>query len=296
MEKPLQWDGTSKGSPLGNRIFMWLISHLGLAPAYLLLVLVSFYYALFDYKSKRALKSYWAHLDKKAGFMRLWKHFFRFGMSLLDRYFFLLKNKKTLSFRTINEEAIVAAIQQKKGVVLLSAHIGNWEIAGNLLFDRIETPINVTMVDAEKTKIKEVFSAAFANRRVNIIPIGNDGLSFILAIHRALSRGEIVCMHGDRMLGNKGAIVRFLGEPVEFPVGPFSIAAITGAPVIPIFALKKGLFSYEMKAAKPIYISNDPHADRTVSVACALENYVELLEQVVKENPYEWFNFYDFWK
>ena len=297
MDRPLQWDGTSKGSVPGSRIFMWLLRHGGLLPAYCLLVPVSLYYAFFDFKSIQALRLYWAHCGKKAGAMRLWRHFFRFGLSLLDRYMFLLKTKSPFSFTTINEQAITAAVNEGKGVILLSAHLGNWEIAGNLLYDRIETPINFTMIDSEKSEIKEVFGKAFVKRRVSIIPIGQDSMAFVMGVHEALRKGEIVCMHGDRMLGNKGMTTRFLGGAVEFPIGPFAIAAATGAPVIPIFAIKKGLWGrYEMKAYPPIMVSSDSHMDRNAVVSGALEGYVKLLEHVVKENPYEWFNFYDFWE
>jgi Predicted acyltransferase len=275
---------------------MWLIGHVGLLPAYFLLVPVSLYYALFDSKSIHALRLYWAHCGKKAGFVHLWRHFFWFGMSLLDRYLFLIKDNPPFTFTTVNEETITAAVGEGKGVILLSAHVGNWEIAGNLLFDRIHAPVNFTMVDAEKNEIREVFGKAFGGRRVTILPVGKDGMAFIMGVHDALRKGEIVCMHGDRMLGNKGLTTRFLGGPVEFPLGPFAIAAATGAPVIPIFAVKKSLWAYEMMAFRPIIVSSDSHADRNANATEALQKYVKLLEQVVKENPYEWFNFYDFWE
>jgi predicted LPLAT superfamily acyltransferase len=295
MHQPLQWDGTSKGSVPGNRIFMWLIGHVGLLPAYCLLIPVSLYYALFDFKSIRVLRLYWAHLGKKAGVTRLWRHFFRFGMSLLDRYMFLLKTKSPFSFRTINEQAITAAVGEGKGVILLSAHLGNWEIAGNLLFDRTHASVNFTMVDAEKSEIKGVFDKAIVKRRVAIIPIGRDSMAFIMSVRDALRRGEIVCMHGDRMFGSKGMKKEFLGGWVEFPLGPFAMAAITGAPIIPIFAVKKGLRTYEFKAGEMIAFPPDSLHDRDKLIEDAVEKYVKILEQAVKENPYEWFNFYDFW-
>lgn len=297
MDGPLEWDGASKGSVPGTMVFLWLIRHAGLLPAYCLLVAVSLYYALFDHTSIRALRLYWAHLGKKAGTLRLWRHFFRFGMSMLDRYVFLLQDNPPFAFTTINEETIAKAVAEKKGVILLSAHLGNWEIAGNLLSGRIGAPVNFAMVDAEKSEIKKAFASAFARRKVNILPVGQDTMAFVMGVHAALRKGEIVCLHGDRMLGAKGLPVRFLGGTVEFPFGPFAIAQATGAPVIPIFAVKKGLRGpYEMKAYTPIVVSADSRGDRDAGASGALDKYVKLLEQVVKENPYEWFNFYDFWK
>jgi predicted LPLAT superfamily acyltransferase len=71
---------------------------------------------------------------------------------------------------------------------------------------------------------------------------------------------------------------------------------LTGAPVIPIFTAKKGLRTYTIKAAQPIFVAGDAQTDRNAAIAQALGTFVKLLEEAVKENPYEWFNFYDFWQ
>jgi len=177
----------------------------------------------------------------------------------------------------------------------LSAHVGNWEIAGNLLHDRIQKPIHYTMLDDEKREIRNAFGKAFMNRRISIIPVNQEGMGFIVDILDALRKNEIVCMHGDRMFGKRGASVSFFNSHVTFPIGPFAIAAATDAPIIPIFTYKRGLWRYVFRAFDPIDV-NGHGEDRDSRIQEGQKKYVDSLELVAKENPYEWFNFYDFWE
>jgi predicted LPLAT superfamily acyltransferase len=295
MATPTQWDGQSKGSVLGTRIFLKLISVVGLYPAYCLLAPVSLYYVFREKESCRVIGYFRSRLGLPTNIFHLWRHFFSFGMSILDRYAFLSKSGSFFTMQIINEEAISQALSAGKGVILVGAHIGNWEIAGNLLQDRIQVPINYTMVDAEKPEISKAFGKAFDRRRATIIPINQDSMGLMLEILKALRGNEIVCMHGDRLFGGTGRTTQFLNRPVEFPIGPFAIAAATGAPVIPIFAVKKGLRTYEMKAFDPIEVTTTSERDKESCIGSALEQFVGILEQVSREHPYEWFNFYDFW-
>jgi predicted LPLAT superfamily acyltransferase len=291
MESSLQWDGKYKGSALGTRIFLKIVLLFGLFPAYCLLVPVSLFYVFREKKSRRAIAYFRSHLGLTTTFFHYWRHFFSFGMNILDRYAFFMQSKTPFAFTAINEDAIVNALAMGKGAILLSAHIGNWEIAGNLLHDGLEKPIHVAMIDAEKPEIRGIFAKALNQRKISIIPINQEGIGFMTEIVNALRKNEIICMHGDRMFGKKGDAVLFFNAPVMFPRGPFAIAAATGAPIIPIFTYKKGLRQYIFHTFDRIDLKEPEDSLLTEG----REKYVHFLEQVVKENPYEWFNFYDFW-
>ena len=205
MQNSAQWDGRSKGSVFGTLIFLKIISTIGLFPAYCLLTLVSCYYVFKDRKSVRALRDFRSRLGLPTSFCHLWQHFFSFGMNIVDRYAFLSRKKTPFIIRAINEATIIDVLKNGKGALLLSAHIGNWELAGNLLYDRIGVPINYAMVDAEKPEIRKAFAGALARRRISVIPINQDGVGLMLRMLAALRGNEIVCMHGDRMFGRKFA-------------------------------------------------------------------------------------------
>jgi|WetSurMetagenome_2_1015567.scaffolds.fasta_scaffold00185_24 predicted LPLAT superfamily acyltransferase len=290
------WDGTSRGSATGTGIFVKLVSLFGVAPAYALLVFVSLYYALFDKKSAAAVRALRSHLGMGDSLAHRFGHCFSFGMSLIDKYAFLSGRTNFFRFESHREDFITAALAQGRGAILLGAHVGNWEIAGNLLSDRLGAPIHYLMMDSEKPEMKKLFGKALNNRRINVIPVGEGGLDLVIAVRNALRENGLVCMHGDRAVpGQKTQKHNFLGEDVPFPLGPFAIAAATGAPVIPIVVTKSGLRKYVFKGYAPILFEGITPENRDKFIFTAVERYVGILEQTVKAKPYEWFNFYDFW-
>jgi predicted LPLAT superfamily acyltransferase len=295
MNSPEQWDGTSKGSAAGHWIFFKLISLSGLWPAYALCVFVAAYYVFFDAKAAGALRIFRERLGKTTSPADLFRHFYSFGVALIDRYAFLIGKQSRFAFETVREDLIVSALASQKGAILLGSHIGNWELAGNLLSDRIKADIYYVMKDAEKSDIRAVSKPALDRRRITPIPVGEDGLELVLAVRNALKGNGLVCMHGDRMAGEKGAQHSFLGKQVTFPTGPFLIAAATGAPIIPIVVTKTGLFKYTFKAFAPMQFDGVTPENRDKYIYTAMERYVGILEQIAKESPHQWFNFYDFW-
>ena len=295
MSSPPAWDGTSKGSAAGNWVFIQLVSRFGLLPAYFLLAVVSLYYALFDKKSAAAIRALRDHHKLKTSLFHLYRHCFSFGISLIDRYTFLLGRQSFFVYESVREDVIEQALGRGKGVILLGAHIGNWEIAGNLLSKRLSAPLSFVMLDAERPVMRKILKKALDSRATDIIPIGSDGIELMFSVREALRKNGIVCMHGDRSVGTKGEKHNFLGEDVVFPVGPFAIGAATGSPVIPVIVTKSGLKKYVFKAYAPILFEGVTPQNRDKYIFTAMERYVGILEQVVKEKPYEWFNFYDFW-
>ncbi len=295
MGKQNTWDGVSKGSSLGHWIFYKLITLFGLLPAYALLVFVAFVYTVKDKKSGTNITDFRTHCGLKTSFFTLYRHFYAFGMNLLDRYAFLIDKQSFFAFETIREDLITQALHNKTGAILLGAHIGNWELAGNLLSDRIKADIHYVMVDKERDDMRELEKSAMENRRAKPIIVGEDGLALMIAVKNALSANGLVCMHGDRTMGQKSAVHNFLGADVAFPMGPFAIAAATGAPIIPIVVTKRGLKKYVFKAFAPMQFTGVTRENRDKIIFTAMERYVGILEQIVKEQPYQWFNFYDFW-
>jgi predicted LPLAT superfamily acyltransferase len=296
MEKSKKWDGTSKGSTLGTLIFIKIISTLGPLLAYLLLFFVCFYYAIFDKKSRQAIFIFRKRLNKKTNFFNIYWHFFCFGVSLIDRYAFLLGKKNFFIYETINEQFFYNAINRGKGIILLGAHIGNWEIAGNLLGEKFDIPVNFVMLDAERIQMQKVLEKVLINRVINIINLKDSEFESTLRIYNALKRNEIVCMLGDRAIGPQKQKHSFLGKDAYFPIGPFAFAGASSCVIIPIIISKKGIRKYIFKAYTPIHFEGITNENKDKFIFSAIERYVGILEEAVKENPYLWFNFYDFWE
>ena len=293
---PPAWDGTSKGGSRGNRAFMFLIRHFGVLPAYALLLPVSLTYALHDRKAATAVRDLRRRLGLRTSGLDLWRHFAAFGISLIDRLAFLARGKVPFKYTSDHEDLITDVLKEGKGVILLSAHVGNWELAGNLLRDRINTPINIVARDNEREQVREALDEAMRNRRLKVIALSEHGTDVTIQILNALRAGEIVCLHGDRLVEQQQSeALDFLGAPARLPIGPFAIAAIAGCPIIPIFVIRTGWMHYTFRAHQPIRLGIVDRAHRREAIRRAMQHYVDVLSEVVRGAPSEWHNFYDFW-
>lgn len=289
------WQGKSKGTPLGYRIFVWVLKTFGVLPAYFLLRFVVLYYFIFSYKASRQIYILYRYKLSYGWFSsitKLYKNYFLLGQSIIDKVVVMSGIKNKFSFNFDGEENLrkIAALQ--KGGILLSAHIGNWDVAGHL-FKRLETRINIVLYDGEHEQIKKYLEGVTGKRNVNIIVIKND-LSHIYAISDAFTKNELVCMHADRFLeGNKTLTTNFLGSPAKFPLGPFLLASTFKVPVSFVFAVKESKLHYHFFASQ---IKDYSNFAKNEVMQKMLNDYAEEMESKVKQYPEQWFNYYNFWK
>jgi predicted LPLAT superfamily acyltransferase len=216
------WDGKTKGSLTGYKIFLFFIKFLGVGFAYGLLQVVTFYYYLFASVPRKSLLVFYQnhlHLTRSVAKRLARRNFYIFGQTLVDRAAFLLGKNKRFTHTFENEHYLIDIRDQGKGGILLSAHLGNWETAGNLLKGRITPTINIVMLDAEVESIKKFMELSTGGSRFKIIAIKED-LSHVIAIRNALLANEFVAIHADRyMEGAKFLELDFLGDKARFPMG-----------------------------------------------------------------------------
>ncbi|HEY9176540.1 MAG TPA: lipid A biosynthesis acyltransferase [Flavipsychrobacter sp.] len=288
------WQGRSRGTTWGYRVFVWLLKNGGLAAAYTLLPFVTLYYRLFVPSATRPLKYLYTerlrYNPKKASKL-IKKNLLVFGQTIIDKIAVLSGSGKRLSFTHEGIEHIEQLVKDGRGGILLSAHLGNWEVAGHLL-KRVNTVINIVMYDGEAEQMKQYMQQFEGNRSFNIIFIKDD-ISHIYEISAALARNELICLHGDRFRpGNRTMQHSFLGKDALFPAGPFILAAKLKAPVCFVFAFKETNFHYHFYAYPPrVYEGRG-----TQGMEKMLDEYTDILEDKLKQYPWQWFNYYDFWK
>lgn len=286
-----QWNGKSKGNVIGYRIFLTTIKYFGVSCAYLILRFVTFYYFLFAKKTRKPIEEFYINslkFSKKKASSITKKNFYYFGQTLVDRSAFLLNKGDKFTYTFNNEQYLLDIKNAGKGGILLSGHIGNWEIAGNLLKSRITSKINVLMLDEENEKIKQYLKGTTGGSHFNIIPIKND-LSHVIKVNNALTNNEFVAIHADRYLeGAKFIELNFLGKKAKFPLGPFILASKFNAPVTFVFAVKERKFHYLFSATTPI---TEKHTAEKLA-----EIFIAELEKKVILHPEQWFNYFDFYK
>jgi predicted LPLAT superfamily acyltransferase len=295
--KRRNWTGTTRGGHFGNLFYVALIRAGGLALTPFFLFWTALYFLVaapsgrrISFELARRLgrgESLWARL----GFA--FRHFFTFGTLLLDRVAILNGEGRRYEFRFEGEEEIRAALAEKRGVLLVTAHLGNWEVMGHLL-ERLATPVTLVMYDGVSPAMRRTLDRLSEGRSFRVLYTDGTPAS-AAAILEALRRGEIVGMMGDRLLSGRGARVEFLGAAATLPVAPYVLAMTAGAPLLHVIALRTGSRRYALRAERRAPIKPGPRREREADLARWAGDFARFLERHLREFPHQWGNFYAFW-
>jgi KDO2-lipid IV(A) lauroyltransferase len=176
------------------------------------------------------------------------------------------------------------------GLIVWTAHLGNWEF-GSRLLEMHGRPVNVARVVEDKPA-EVLLRNLMANDRLRIIDL-RGGVQATLELLHALRRNEIVAIQGDRLYQQFSVDVPFFSEPTAFPLGPFLLSQVSGAPVLPGFVIRQGWLRYRVLTGDLICPVNtgDRHADQLASLCKA----VRFLEATLAVHYGQWLNFFNFW-
>ena len=294
-----KWDGQSRAKVTGYKIFYVILATFGLSPAYFILRFVAFYYFLFS-KPNVHIRHYFMQVHGYSNLrarLAVYKNNFLLGQTILDKVAVMSGIKNAFKVIHVNGDMLNELTAIGKGGILVSAHIGNWEVAGQGL-NRLGTAFNVLMYSNEKEEVKEYMDGKMKEKKINIIAINEETKSHIIELHKAFTNNELVVMHGDRYReGAKTLTADFFGRPAKFPAGPFVMAAKFGVPLCIVFAVKTDNHTYQFSTEEPIQV-NRVRGEAELERVCQelLKKYIVEVEKMVKAHPHQWFNYYDFWK
>jgi len=293
------WSGTGKlrGGRRGIQFFLGALRLLGPRLTYALLVPPAIYFTFASPDVPATMDYHRRVFGPQPWWKRRWlvfKHFFSFGQAIIDRTAILAGQTSGFSFAFDGEQNLRSAAAEGKGVLLLTAHVGNWEVAGQLL-SRIDVPVNVTGFDNEAPEIRALLTRAQTRQKFQMIPITGSPTDAIPLV-AALRRGEIVAMLGDRPYGSPTARVPFLGGTAAFPVGAYVLAAIAGSPLVEVFSLRQRGGHYQFYGFPALLPFHPPHHQRDAHLRQCAAQFAANLESVVRRDPLQWYNFFPFWE
>jgi len=155
--------------------------------------------------------------------------------------------------------------------------------------------ISMVMYEENARKMRTALEAINPTLQTGIIALGR--VDSILRVEAALARGEVVGLLADRTIRGGGSVpCAFLGEPAPFPTGPIRIAAMLKRPIALMFGLYRGGNGYDVYLERFADFSREVSEDRDRLIEELLERYAGRLEHYCRIAPYNWFNFYDFWR
>ena len=287
-----KWQGKSKGNVLGYRIFVFLIKHLGIRSAYLLLVFVALYYFLSQWTSNGYLYRYFRHrlgYTPLRAVVSVYRNYYVFGQTIIDKIAIFSNLRHRFTYEFDGQEQLHKLLASHKGGVLISAHIGNFEVAEPFFREiDVECQIHTVTTDMERSAIKEYLESVSLKEYTPKFIFVKEDMSHIFEIHQALEDNGIICFTGDRYFeGTKHLAASLLGKETLFPAGPFLIASRLGVPVIFVYVMKEKGLHYHLYARMAQVKSRDPQA--------LLEAFTLNMEQMIHKYPLQWFNYFDFW-
>ena len=281
-----KWSGKSKGFVFGYQIFILFIKKLGVPVSYLLLYFIVPLYYIFLHKSRKNLYLTFIEVPvlKNSNLQSLiLKNFFNLGKTLVDNFAILTNNKSKYSYVGNGEEYLIDLINKSQPAILISAHIGSWSIAGELLKEK-GGMINVVMYDGESKRIKSLVKKNIGENNYNIIEIKDD-LSHLFKIKNAIDNKELICIHADRYIEGANTIVtRIFDKEVHLPMGPFAIVSKLNIPYSFVFCFRESLYRYQFSATKP-ELSKNPQI--------IANEFAEILSEKLSKHPEQWFNYFN---
>lgn len=192
----------------------------------------------------------------------------------------------------VGSEHLDAALQQGRGAILLTAHAGNYELGGLLLRSK-RIAVHAVYKPDRFQAVEDLRARMRASAGVVGIPVSEGGFS-TLPLVKVLREGKVVGMQGDRDFSLNGLPIPFCGREAYFPRGPWELAAMTGAPILPTFFFLDADHRFHAHFGAPIHISG-VRGERMAAIEAGIRAYVADLEALVKRDPSQWYCFYPFW-
>ncbi len=290
-----------QGHMLALRLMAWIAVTLGRPVARLLLHPIALYYVCFASAARRHSRRFLGRaLGRPATLRDVYQHMHCFASTVLDRVYFVRGHLQAFDVRITDGERLYESLNEGRGVYLLGAHIGSFEALQAVGAGQPGWRVAMVMYPDNAKKIHSVLKALAPDFEMGIISIGNAGST--LAIRDWLDANGLVGLLGDRQVATEGARAAdkellFLGLPTRFSDGPLRLAAMLRRRVIFMVSLYRGGRTYDVRF-ETLADFRAPVADsaeRERRIAQALQDYVARLEALVREAPYNWFNFFDYW-
>ena len=226
-------------------------------------------------------------------YFRVLRVFANFGWSLTDSAVYRMKKAK---FRyEVEGGRCLEKLAGGKGGIVLTAHMGNYDLGAALFAERFHRNMKMVRAPEPDTLAAQHVDLALQQSTAGAVRVGysGDGPSLAFDLLNDLRNSEIICIQGDRVVGEVArAPVRFLGREVFLPNGPFVLSIVSGVPIYPLFIVRTGYRKYKIVARESI-VSVRGDGSRDQVVARAMQNWARVLEEVVHCYWPQWFAFVD---
>ena len=187
-----------------------------------------------------------------------------------------------------NLERLDEVLRNNKGAIFLTAHLGNWELGG-VIMSLLGYPFVAIALPHKERPVNDLFNYQRENKGMTIVPTN-------IAVRKCietLKKNSIVALLADRDFSGRGEILDFLGRKAFLPKGPAVFSQNTGAPIIPVFLIRKVNDKFTLTFEEPIYPF--PDGEDQEKIRKIMKRYTAIMEERIRENPTQWLMFREFW-
>lgn len=234
---------------------------------------------IFPGKSNREIKR--IRIKMFRNFAKYLVDFFRFSKLDID---YIKRNIKVEDIHYLDE-----ALSEGKGVIVVTAHLGNWELGG-VIIALLGYPFWVVALPHKYKKVNDFFNFQRESKGVKVIPLGKAVRQSL----EVLGKNGALALVGDRDFSEKGIVLDFFGRPAIFPQGPAALSLKTGAKIVVGFMLRSEDDTFTLKFEKPLEFT--PTGDKDNDLTGLTAQYRNIFEDYIRRYPDQWYVFRKFWK
>jgi predicted LPLAT superfamily acyltransferase len=293
-----EWlDRPEGGSAWALRLFAAVARGFGRTVSRLVLLPITAYFMLRRAPERQASRDYLARvLGRAPTWLEVARHIHTFAGVTLDRVYFLTGELQRFDVRLIGIEQLHDAMDLGRGVLLIGAHVGSFDALRAASRLRPDVTVRVVLDAEHSPALSAILRQLNPGIAAGIINPRQDGTAVALEIGAALNEGALVTMLGDRgRPGNATAAVNFLGSVARFPTAPWQIAAALHVPIVLCAGLYRGGRRYDLHFELLTDRLQIERRHREQQLQRVIQDFADRLAALVREAPYNWFNFYDFW-
>ena len=285
-----------RGSLTGLRFIGFIDRIVGRYLSHAILFPVTLYFFVTHPRARRASRQFLATVGIPPTLHNSFRHFMNFSMSILDKVAaWYAPDRIRVTFP--DSQMLADAVAGGRGVLLLSAHLGNLELARALATLIPGLRVNALVYTSNARKVTAMLEETSDKYHLRLIHVQKIGPDTAVMLREKIAAGEVVVIVGDRTpVAEDSPVVEadFLGRPAPFAIGPYVLAHVLECPVYLFFCIREN---------SDYRIHMEPFADRILlprngrmqAAADWAARYAGRLADYARRFPLQWYNFFDFW-
>lgn len=289
-------DRRERGSMMLLRFMIWLVRSLGRSLTAPLLYPIAGYFVLTSGEARNASRDFLARVySRPPGWFEVFWHVHCFATTILDRVIFFSTDGRDFDVSVIDPDNLVGRMERRQGCVLIGAHLGSFDMLRAFTVRQTDLKLKILMRAEHSQMLTSMLSILDPKVAETLVTIRD--MSDVLRLKEWVDEGYIVALLGDRAIEQEQQIsVDFLGDKALFPTSPIQLAASLNAPVYTFFGLYRGRQHYDVHFDLLAERIDMPRQGRTQATERWLQLYADRLGHYARHAPYNWFNFFPFWR